>query len=140
MLTFICKGVIMKRVFTAILLIGLAIYGAGCDSDAKTGALIGGAAGAGVGQAAGGDTKSTVIGGAIGTAGGYLLGRHSDKKKESDSSSQETTNTETVWITNSNGSQTPVEITRSGDKWIGPKGETYDERPTEEQLKKVYGF
>jgi uncharacterized protein YcfJ len=131
----------MKNIITILLLAACLFSFSGCESDAQTGALIGGAAGAGIGQAAGGNTESTLIGGAIGAGGGYLLGRHSDKKKEEEAKEDALQdNSETIWITNSNGSQTPVTITRQGDKYIGPKGEIYNSRPTEEQLKEVYGF
>ena len=46
----------------------------------------------------------------------------------------------TAWITNSNGSKTSVQITRRGGWYIGPRGEYYDEMPTNEQLRTVYGF
>jgi len=45
-----------------------------------------------------------------------------------------------VWITNSNGSQTSVQLTRQGRGYIGPRGEYYDQMPTNEQLRVVYGF
>ena len=57
------------------------VFAAGCESDAQTGALIGGAAGAGIGQVAGRDTKSTLIGAAIGTGAGYIIGNEQDKQK-----------------------------------------------------------
>ena len=50
----------------------------GWSKKAK-GALIGGAAGTAVGAVAGG-TKGAVIGAAAGAGGGYLYGRHRDKK------------------------------------------------------------
>lgn len=46
----------------------------------------------------------------------------------------------TVWITNSNGSQTSVRLTRQGPWYVGPRGEYYSEMPTNEQLRVVYGF
>jgi len=46
----------------------------------------------------------------------------------------------TVWVRNSNGSQSPVELTRSGPGYIGPRGEYYPEMPDNEQLRTVYGF
>lgn len=46
----------------------------------------------------------------------------------------------TVWITNSNGSKTSVQLTRDGLWYVGPRGELYDSLPTNEQLRVVYGF
>jgi hypothetical protein len=48
--------------------------------------------------------------------------------------------TVTVWITNSNGSQTAVKLTRSSPGFTGPRGEWYPKMPTNEQLRMVYGF
>jgi hypothetical protein len=48
--------------------------------------------------------------------------------------------TVTVWITNSNGSQTTVPLTRHNGWYIGPRGEYYDQMPTNEQLRLAYGF
>jgi len=33
-----------------------------------------------------------------------------------------------------------VTLKKKGDSYIGPKGERYDELPTEEQLKPIYGL
>jgi len=46
----------------------------------------------------------------------------------------------TVWVRNSNGSQSPVKLTRSGPGYIGPRGEYYSTMPDNEQLRMVYGF
>lgn len=46
----------------------------------------------------------------------------------------------TVWITNSNGSKTSVQLTREGPWYRGPHGEYYTSMPTNEQLRVVYGF
>jgi hypothetical protein len=48
--------------------------------------------------------------------------------------------TVTVWITNSNGSQTSVILRKSGPGFLGPRGEWYPGMPTNEQLRVVYGF
>ncbi len=113
----------------------------GCESDAQTGTLLGSAAGAGIGALVGGDTKSTLIGAGLGGAVGYGLGNEGDKKKtraEIDSLRQQQ-NTVTVWITNSNGSKSPIVLRKSGPTYIGPQGETYTSMPTEEQLRQLYG-
>ena len=46
----------------------------------------------------------------------------------------------TVWITNDNGSQTPITLTPSGNGFVGPSNEYYPTMPTEEQLKAQYGL
>lgn len=46
----------------------------------------------------------------------------------------------TVWITNDNGSKTPVTLTPSGTGFFGPAGEYYSSMPMEEQLKVLYGL
>ena len=115
----------------------------GCQSDAQTGALIGGAAGAGIGQLAGGDTESTLIGAAVGSGAGYVIGNESDKKKtkaEMEGIRQEM-NTVTVNVDNSNGSITQVALQKQGVGYLGPRGEYYNNLPTSEQLRQAgYGF
>ena len=46
----------------------------------------------------------------------------------------------TVWITNGNGSMSPVVLTQDGPWYIGPRGERYFGMPTAEQLRPVYGL
>ena len=122
------------------LLAGLCLT-AGCDSSAKSGALIGGLAGAGLGQAIGGNTEATLIGGAIGAGGGYIVGNEMDKSKAKKEAAQAASvDRVTVNVTNSNGSVTPVTLTRQGSEYIGPKGEHYSTLPAPEQLKPIYGF
>jgi outer membrane lipoprotein SlyB len=127
---------------TAVVLSSVLIITCGCESDAQTGALIGGAVGAGAGQAIGRNTESTLIGGAIGAGAGYLIGNQQDKKKTQaqTESVREEANTVTVNVTNSNGSVSQVKLKKQGVGYIGPKGEYYAQLPTEEQLKPVYGF
>jgi hypothetical protein len=45
-----------------------------------------------------------------------------------------------VWVTNSNGSQIAVRLTRRGPGYVGPRCEYYPAMPTNEQLRMVYGF
>ena len=48
---------------------------------------------------------------------------------------------ETFWVVNSNGSQTAVEMRRDLDgSYLGPRGERYPIRPTNDQLRMIYGF
>jgi hypothetical protein len=125
----------------------------GCGSDKQNKALIGGAIGAGVGQAVGRDTKGTLIGAGVGAGAGYVLGKDEPKQQAppqgySQPPQQGYTQPPTVssqpvsvWVTNSNGSQTEVKLTPNPDgSYTGPKGERYATMPNEEQLKKAYGF
>lgn len=47
-----------------------------------------------------------------------------------------------VWITNDNGSRTPVTLARQSDTgyYVGPRGEIYVVLPTDEQLRPLYGL
>lgn len=48
---------------------------------------------------------------------------------------------ETVWISNSNGSKSPVQLRRAeGGMYVGPRGEYYQVRPNEDQLRQLYGM
>ncbi|HIJ69985.1 MAG TPA: hypothetical protein HPP87_01325 [Planctomycetes bacterium] len=125
----------------ATLAVMLAIF-TGCETDAQNTALLGTAVGAGVGALAGGDTEGALIGAAVGGGTGYIVGNESDKQKTRDemASIRAEQNTVTVWITNSNGSTTPVKLRRSGPGYIGPRGEHYAQMPTPDDLAKVYGF
>lgn len=129
-----------------------AVFLPGCDTAGKSGTLIGAGGGALAGQAIGGSTEATLIGAGIGAVGGYIVGNEMDK---SNAKKQQTAppptqsyntpvseaNTVTVWLNNSNGSQTPVKLTRNGDgSYTGPKGERYPSMPTEQQLKQAYGM
>ena len=48
--------------------------------------------------------------------------------------------TVTVWITNPNGSSTPVVLIREGPWYIGPRGERYYSLPTQHKLRPLYGL
>ncbi|MGA2070644.1 MAG: glycine zipper domain-containing protein [Sedimentisphaerales bacterium] len=134
---------------TVICLVVL-VFGVGCDSNAKNDALIGGGVGTGAGAIIGHQSGKTgqgaLIGGAIGAGAGYLLGDAQDKKKQetatpTKSEKQDAANIVTVNVTNSNGSFTPVKLTKQGENnYVGPKGKVYDHLPTEAELKPVYGF
>ena len=135
----------LKRFITLVVLacaVVCIMLPAGCETEAQNSALLGTAIGAGVGALAGGDTEGALIGGAIGGGVGYVAGNESDKKatQQQIANVQAQQNVETVWITNSNGSQLPVKLTKDGPGYIGPRGERYASMPTEEQLKQVYGF
>jgi hypothetical protein len=130
------------------------VISAGCDSAGKSGTLIGAGGGALAGQAIGHNTTGTLIGAGVGAIGGYIVGNEMDKsnaqKQQSITSPAPAptystpasdSNSVTIWLNNSNGSQTAVKLTRNGDgSYTGPKGERYPAMPTEQQLKQVYGM
>lgn len=136
----------MRNGILLVCMLSLSLFISSCESDAGTGTLLGSAAGAGIGYAIGGDATGALIGAGVGGAGGYMLGNEGDKKKAQASTNQQLNsiraeqNTETIWITNSNGSKVPVKLRIDGPNYIGPRGEIYNSRPTEDQLKTVYGF
>jgi uncharacterized protein YcfJ len=120
------------------------VFVAGCENNAQTGAAVGGLGGAAIGALAGGHHRGegALIGAAVGAGGGYMVGNEADKKQMNQQiqSAQQQANTTVVNITNSNGSITPVTLRRSGNVWVGPRGEQYMSMPTPEQLKPIYGM
>jgi len=118
------------------------IFVVGCESDAQTGSAVGALAGAGIGQLAGGDTESTLVGAAVGGAAGYFLGNESDKKEAQAERAyiHEEMNYVAVNITNSNGSISQVRLRKQGVGYVGTRGEYYDHLPTQKELRPVYGF
>jgi hypothetical protein len=144
------------RVILAVAVVGLATsmtFVAGCDTAGESGALIGAGGGALAGQAIGHNTTGTLIGTGVGAIGGYVVGNEMDKSKakqqqqvtapqqQTYSTPPTQSNSVTVWLNNSNGSQTPVHLTQNSDgSYTGPRGERYQAMPTEDQLKKAYGM
>ncbi len=60
---------------------------------------------------------------------------HQERKHEKECDEQVV-----VEIHNDNGSITPVKLKKEGEGYIGPKGERYEELPTGDQLKPIYGL
>lgn len=133
------KGTLL--IVVVVLLGGLLVF-SGCESAGMTGAGLGSLAGAGIGALAGDSTEDTLVGAAVGGGAGYIIGSEMDKKKAAQKRQdlQQQINTVTVVITNSNGSKTPVILTKQGVGYLGPRGEYYEQLPTPEQLRPIYGF
>lgn len=143
----------LNMTVTAGVIACMALGTAGCTST-QTGTAAGAGVGAGVGAIVGnnigkaGDDSNRAAGAAIGAVVGGLagntMGRQADKQKSIDSrlsAAEQASQQQTVWITNSNGSRTPVTLRAgTGGTWIGPKGETYTTMPTEAQLRSLYGL
>jgi uncharacterized protein YcfJ len=149
-----CKKMTKYAVSVPVTVICLVVlvFGVGCDSNAKNDALIGGGVGAGTGAIIGHQSGKTgqgaLIGGAIGAGTGLLIGNAQDKKQDGsqhkshkNKADTDNSNVITVNVTNSNGSFTPVKLTKQGENnYVGPRGEVYDHLPTEAELKPAYGF
>jgi len=118
------------------------LIAAGCQNSAQTGAGIGVLAGAGLGQAIGRNTEGTLLGAAIGGIAGYVIGNEDDKAQASRERARirEEMDYMTVSVTNSNGSISQVRLRKEGIGYVGARGEYYDQLPTEDQLRPVYGF
>ena len=136
----------MAKNLMTILIVAAVSFGslfiAGCESDAQVGSAIGALAGAGIGQLAGRDAESTLIGAAVGGTAGYMIGNESERQKAQAERAymRQEMNTVAVNITNSNGSVSQVRLRRHGVGYVGTRGEYYHRLPTEDQLRPIYGF
>ncbi len=146
-------GASVLAVVVGLTLSACATAGGRGASAATGGALLGTAAGAGLGAIIGhqsGETgKGAALGAGIGALSGYIIGNEQDKTRTNDelqvahaqaSAAAYAANTVAVNVTNSNGSVTPVTLQRHGNLYVGPRGEQYVSMPTESQLRSVYGF
>ena len=102
------------------------------------GALIGGI----VGYQSDETGEGVAVGAAICGVGELLRQTDELARKEKKHKEQENERTESVIVEihNSNGSITPVKLKKENSHYIGPKGERYEELPTDEQLKPIYGL
>lgn len=145
-----------------VIALAAAVLFAGCTAPSgqstmgrgtATGAGLGAALGAGAGLIAGNNikgvskTEGAVAGAVVGGVLGGVMGNQRDAAARQNTavnqrlnSVEQQANTTVINIANSNGSTTPVVLHRSGNQWIGPRGEAYNNLPTEAQLRPVYGF
>jgi hypothetical protein len=107
------------------------IYGA-----ALGGALIGGI----IGHQSDETGEGVAIGAAVLGVGELLRQTDNLARKEHREHEDESAEPVVIEIHNSNGSVTPVKLKKENSHYIGPKGERYEELPTEEQLKPIYGL
>lgn len=136
----------MKNLVMLVLALFVSIFFVGCQNEAQTGAGVGAGLGAAlggiVGHQSGKTAEGAAIGAAVGGGAGYMIGSEKDKASQArqlDKIRYEA-NQEVIWITNSNGSQIPITLLKDGPAYIGPRGERYPARPSEQQLRAIYGF
>ena len=140
------------RTTIVIALIGSLLLVGGCNeglemSDIYGASLCGALAGGIIGYQSHEEGEGAAIGAAVFGIGELLdqLDDLEDWDEEGDEDDDDDDNNGCkeifiIQVHNSNGSITPVEVEKKGDIFIGPKGEQYEQLPTEEQLKPVYGF
>jgi hypothetical protein len=107
--------------------------------QAITGAIVGGI----IGYQSHEEGEGAALGAAILGVGELLQQIDKNKRPEKEYEEEDIEGFKEVFIIqvhNSNGSVTPVEIEKRDEMYFGPKGEMYEQLPTEEQLKPVYGF
>ena len=137
-----------KRVLAMIVVVSLlaSVFCSGCGlsmhpiyKSTLAGALIGGIIGYQSDEALAG----ALIGGAI-LGVGELLSQTDEiaeeQEEQSACSEPQQDQKVVVEVTNSNGSITPVLLTKKGSLYVGPNGEAYRQRPTDQQLRPVYGL
>ena len=106
-----------------------------------TGALVGGAAGAGLGAIVGNNTGlGTGAGLAIGAGTGALIGGAHGRQSENINQLREDQNTFVVNVQNSDGSYLPVHLRRVDGGWQAPRGEVYPNIPSAGTLSQRYGY
>ncbi|MBN2315499.1 MAG: hypothetical protein JXM79_16340 [Sedimentisphaerales bacterium] len=103
---------------------------------AVLGAIIGGI----VGYQSHEEGEGAAIGAGLFVVGELLQQIDKDQKEKERAYKESRSKTVTVEIHNDNGSITPVKLKKKDGSYIGPKGERYDQLPTEEQLKPLYGL
>lgn len=128
---------------TAVAVTSIALVGCEGMNSQTTGTLGGAATGALVGGIAGNNIKgiNKTEGAIAGALVGGLIGNRMGAQQDQINAMDARTNYMTVSVRNSNGSVTPVQLSRvQGDIWRGPRGEQYNGVPSEGQLRQLYGF
>ena len=148
----------MKKIFYSLTMIAFVAVISGCNpyNNAGEGAAAGGALGALAGGIIGHQSHDTgagmLIGGAVGAVTGAAVGSTIQKPELPPQQvivTQPATvivptttysgDTVTVNVPNNNGGYTAVVLKRSGNGYVGPQGEYYDQIPSNEQLQAMYG-
>jgi hypothetical protein len=137
-----------KTELIALTILFVIIFSSGCNEDLKLhpifdeaikGAIIGGI----VGYQSHEEGEGAAIGATLGAVGELLRQIDEDndgeKKEPKHDHNEKIKEIYIIEVHNSNGSITPVELTKVDNIYFGPKGEQYEKLPTEEDLK-AYGF
>jgi hypothetical protein len=145
------------KFFHLLALVGLIFSASGCNpynnagEGAATGGALGALAGGIIGHQSGEASAGLLIGGALGAVTGAAVGSSIQKPEPPEpviveqhaAATLPTTtysgDTVTVNVPNANtAGYTAVVLKRSGNGFVGPQGEYYDEVPSVEQLQVMY--
>ncbi len=151
----------MKKSFYLFTMAAFIFVISGCNpyNNAGEGAATGGALGALAGGIIGHQSHDTgagmLIGGTVGAVTGAAVGSQIQKPEpppqqvivaqpspvvvQTPPSVTYSGNTVTVNVPNTNGGYTAVVLKKSGNGYVGPQGEYYDQIPTTSQLQVMYG-
>jgi len=149
----------MKKYFYTLIMIVFLAAMSGCANPynnegegAVAGGLLGAVAGGVIGHQSHDTGAGMLIGGAVGAVAGAAVGSQIQKPEPPPQqvivaqpasavvpSTTYAGDTATVNVPNSNGGYTAVVLKRSGNGYVGPQGEYYDQIPTTAQLQAMYG-
>jgi len=146
----------MKRYLYLLTMVVFIAAVSGCANPYNNegeGAVTGGALGALAGGIIGHQSHNTgagvLIGGTVGALTGAAVGSQIQKPDVpppppaevvvTQPSTTYSGDTVTVNVANSSGGYTAVVLKRSGNGYVGPQGEYYDQVPTTDQLQAMYG-
>jgi len=150
----------MKKYFYSLTILAFAATMTGCNTynnageGAATGGVLGALAGGIIGNQDHHNTAAgMLIGGAVGAASGAVIGSQIPKDEPPPQpttvvvaqptavvpSTTYSGDSVTVNVPNDNGGYTSVVLKRSGNGYVGPQGEYYEQVPTTSQLKAMYG-
>jgi hypothetical protein len=152
----------MKKYFYSLTMIAFLAAISGCANPynnegegAVTGGVLGAVAGGVIGHQSHDTGAGMLIGGALGAVAGAAVGSQIQKPEPPPAqvvvaqpapvvvaqgpSTTYSGDTVTVNVPNNNGGYTAVVLKRSGNGYVGPQGEYYDQVPSTAQLQAMYG-
>jgi hypothetical protein len=149
----------MKKYFYPLAMIAFLAAVSGCANPynnegegAVTGGLLGAVAGGVIGHQSHDTGAGMLIGGAVGAIAGAAVGSQVQKPvydepapvvvaepAQTVPSATYSGDTVSLNVPNSAGGFTTVVLKRSGNGYVGPQGEYYDQVPTTAQLQAMYG-
>ncbi len=145
--------ILIKKTVPVVLIASLVLGLCGCCEEHRndggkplrlspiyTSAIIGAIVGGVVGHQSDEPGEGAAVGAALFGVGALFgeIDRQHEKieHKHDDGCAEEVV----IQVRNDNGSTMPIVLKKKGSTYIGPKGEHYEQLPTQEQLKPLYGL